>query len=90
MQDIEHYDIPIYNFPFDAEEDDDDVIAENSELRVRLNSRLDHFLQPALSLNLSCDLRHSGFIAICTCGVRGGSRSGRKNYPGEKVPVGNR
>lgn len=36
MQDIEHYDIPIYNFPFDAEEDDDDVIAENSELRASL------------------------------------------------------
>jgi len=36
MQDIEHYDIPIYNFPFDAEEDDDDVIAENSELRALL------------------------------------------------------
>ncbi|KAA1066718.1 hypothetical protein PGT21_022918 [Puccinia graminis f. sp. tritici] len=36
MQDIEHYDIPIYNFPFDPEEDDDEVIAENSELRASL------------------------------------------------------
>lgn len=34
MQDIEHYQIPVYNFPFDPEEDDDEVIAENSELRV--------------------------------------------------------
>ncbi|POW08429.1 hypothetical protein PSTT_07495, partial [Puccinia striiformis] len=36
MQDIEHYQIPIYNFPFDAEEDDDEIIAENSELRASL------------------------------------------------------
>ncbi|KAG0146524.1 hypothetical protein CROQUDRAFT_657345 [Cronartium quercuum f. sp. fusiforme G11] len=36
MQDIEHYQIPVYNFPFDPEEDDDDVIAENSELRAML------------------------------------------------------
>jgi cell division control protein 11 len=36
MEDIEHYEIPIYNFPFDTEEDDDEVIAENSELRVCL------------------------------------------------------
>ncbi|OAV96208.1 hypothetical protein PTTG_03435 [Puccinia triticina 1-1 BBBD Race 1] len=36
MQDIEHYEIPIYNFPFDAEEDDDEVVAENSELRALL------------------------------------------------------
>jgi cell division control protein 11 len=34
MQDIEHYEIPIYNFPFDAEEDDDEIVSENSELRV--------------------------------------------------------
>ncbi|KAA1077956.1 hypothetical protein PGT21_024869 [Puccinia graminis f. sp. tritici] len=36
MQDIEHYEIPIYNFPFDPEEDDDEVIAQNSELRAIL------------------------------------------------------
>lgn len=36
MEDIQHYQIPIYNFPFDSEEDDDDVIAENSELRALL------------------------------------------------------
>ncbi|MBW0502772.1 hypothetical protein O181_042487 [Austropuccinia psidii MF-1] len=36
MQDIEHYEIPVYNFPFDPDEDDEDVIAENSELRALL------------------------------------------------------
>ncbi|KAH9465765.1 hypothetical protein Pst134EA_013632 [Puccinia striiformis f. sp. tritici] len=36
MQDIEHYEIPIYNFPFDAEDDDEEVIAQNSELRALL------------------------------------------------------
>jgi septin family protein len=34
MEDIEHYDIPIYNFPYDVEEDDEDTIQDNSELRV--------------------------------------------------------
>ncbi|RKP05025.1 Septin-domain-containing protein [Thamnocephalis sphaerospora] len=33
MEDIDHYKIPIYNFPFDDEEDDDDTIEENCELR---------------------------------------------------------
>ena len=33
MEDIEHYSIPIYNFPYDIEEDDEETIAENSELR---------------------------------------------------------
>ena len=34
MEDIEHHDIPIYNFPYDVEEDDEDTIQENMELRV--------------------------------------------------------
>jgi len=33
MDDIEHYRIPVYNFPYDVEEDDEDTIDENSELR---------------------------------------------------------
>lgn len=36
MEDIEYYGIPIYNFPYDAEEDHPDTIAENSELRSML------------------------------------------------------
>lgn len=36
MEDIEYYGIPIYNFPYDAEEDHPDTIAENSELRSLL------------------------------------------------------
>lgn len=36
MEDIEYYGIPIYNFPFDMEEDHPDTIAENSELRSLL------------------------------------------------------
>ncbi|PKI82986.1 hypothetical protein MVES_002844 [Malassezia vespertilionis] len=36
MEDIEYYGIPIYNFPFDPEEDHPDTIAENSELRSLL------------------------------------------------------
>ncbi|CAG8495211.1 12196_t:CDS:2 [Acaulospora colombiana] len=36
MEDIEHYDIPIYNFPYDVEEDDEETIMDNSELRALL------------------------------------------------------
>ena len=39
MEDIEHYNIPIYNFPYDVEEDDEDTIEENSELRVNIYKR---------------------------------------------------
>ena len=34
MEDIDHYDIPVYNFPYDVEEDDEETIIDNSELRV--------------------------------------------------------
>jgi len=36
MEDIDHYKIPIYNFPYDVEEDDEETIAENIELRALL------------------------------------------------------
>ncbi|KAF9444777.1 septin [Macrolepiota fuliginosa MF-IS2] len=36
MEDIDHYDIPIYNFPYDPEEDDEETIQDNMELRALL------------------------------------------------------
>ncbi|KAK4052434.1 Cell division control protein 11 [Microbotryomycetes sp. JL201] len=36
MEDIEHYGIPIYNFPYDVEEDDEETIQDNSELRAMM------------------------------------------------------
>ena len=33
MEDIDHYQIPIYNFPYDVEEDDEETVQENEELR---------------------------------------------------------
>jgi hypothetical protein len=36
MEDIDHYEIPIYNFPYDVEEDDEETIADNMELRVNI------------------------------------------------------
>ncbi|KAH8806886.1 septin [Flagelloscypha sp. PMI_526] len=36
MEDIEHYDIPIYNFPYDVEDDDEETIQENMDLRASL------------------------------------------------------
>lgn len=34
MEDIEHYAIPVFNFPYDVEEDDEETIVDNSELRA--------------------------------------------------------
>lgn len=36
MEDIKHYEIPIYNFPFDPEEDDDETIEQNKRLQQLL------------------------------------------------------
>lgn len=36
MQDIEHYNIPIYNFPYDLDEDDRETVEENSYLKLLL------------------------------------------------------
>jgi len=36
MEDIDHYEIPIYNFPYDIEEDDEETIADNIDLRALL------------------------------------------------------
>lgn len=36
MEDVEHYSIPIYNFPCDPDEDDPESIEENNELRNQL------------------------------------------------------
>jgi len=36
IEDIGHYQIPIYNFPIDEEEDDDEIIEDNNELRALL------------------------------------------------------
>ena len=40
MEDILHYEIPIYNFPYDIEEDDEETIADNMELRVSWGQRM--------------------------------------------------
>ena len=64
MEDIEHYDIPVYNFPYDVEEDDEETIQDNSELRVG------HFFSPEQCriLNNFCYL---GTFAFCYHRVRG-------------------
>lgn len=36
VEDIEHYQIPIYDFPYDPEEDDKETVQENLELRALL------------------------------------------------------
>ncbi|KAM6502119.1 GTP binding protein [Amanita muscaria] len=36
IEDIEHYQIPIYDFPYDPEDDDEETIQENLELRALL------------------------------------------------------
>ncbi|KAJ8101846.1 Septin-domain-containing protein [Lipomyces tetrasporus] len=36
MEDIEYYKIPIYNFPYDVEDDDEQTVVENADLRSKL------------------------------------------------------
>ncbi|EKM80589.1 hypothetical protein AGABI1DRAFT_112357 [Agaricus bisporus var. burnettii JB137-S8] len=36
IEDIDYYDIPIYNFPYDPEEDDEETVQDNTELRALL------------------------------------------------------
>lgn len=50
MEDIDHYRIPIYNFPYDVEEDDEDTIQENIELRVGHT-----FSKPLPGCSIPCD-----------------------------------
>lgn len=58
MEDIDYYEIPIYNFPYDVEEDDEETIADNMELRVShlllgfslLIMRIHRLYCPSLSL----------------------------------------
>ena len=60
MEDIEYYDIPVYNFPYDVEEDDEETIQDNSELRVSLLLVVYHFsdiVYRAFFLLLSLDPR---------------------------------
>lgn len=53
MEDIDHYEIPIYNFPYDIEEDDEETIADNIDLRVCLSSYL-LYLMLTLALDRPC------------------------------------
>ncbi|KAI4167274.1 MAG: hypothetical protein LQ348_007691 [Seirophora lacunosa] len=77
MEDIEHYRIPVYNFPYDIEEDDEDTVEENSELRglmpfaivgsedvVEVGGRRVRARQYPWGLVEIDNPRHSDFLAI--------------------------
>jgi len=77
MDDIEHYRIPVYNFPYDVEEDDEDTVDENSELRnlmpfaivssddvFEVNGRRVRARQYPWGLVEVDNPRHSDFLAI--------------------------
>lgn len=77
MEDIEHYRIPVYNFPYDIEEDDEDTVEENAELRglmpfaivgseetVEVNGRKVRARQYPWGLVEVENPRHSDFLAI--------------------------
>lgn len=83
MEDIDHYDIPVYNFPYDVEEDDEDTIQDNSELRV-CNDKFELFTSPGyLYLRSVHD-------AVRYCRIRGGSRDQRRTGSGQDLPLGYR
>ncbi|TQB70002.1 hypothetical protein MPDQ_001060 [Monascus purpureus] len=77
MEDIEHYRIPVYNFPYDIEEDDEDTVEENAELRglmpfaivgsedfVEINGRKVRARQYPWGIVEVENPRHSDFLAI--------------------------
>jgi cell division control protein 11 len=77
MEDIEHYRIPVYNFPYDIEEDDEDTVEENAELRglmpfaivgsedvMEINGRRVRARQYPWGVVEVENPRHSDFLAI--------------------------
>ena len=77
MEDIEHYRIPVYNFPYDIEEDDEDTVEENAELRglmpfaivgseevVEIGGRRVRARQYPWGVVEVDNTRHSDFLAI--------------------------
>ncbi|KAF2634204.1 Septin [Massarina eburnea CBS 473.64] len=77
MEDIEHYRIPVYNFPYDIEEDDEDTVEENAELRglmpfaivgsedvIEVNGRRVRARQYPWGLVEVDNPRHSDFLAV--------------------------
>lgn len=77
MEDIEHYRIPVYNFPYDIEEDDEDTVEENAELRglmpfaivgsedtVEIGGQVIRARQYPWGLVEVDNPRHSDFLAI--------------------------
>jgi cell division control protein 11 len=77
MEDIEHYRIPVYNFPYDIEEDDEDTVEENAELRglmpfaivgsedvLEINNRRVRARQYPWGVVEVENPRHSDFLAI--------------------------
>lgn len=77
MEDIEHYRIPVYNFPYDIEEDDEDTVEENAELRglmpfaivgsedvVEVNGRRVRARQYPWGIVEVDNPRHSDFLAV--------------------------
>lgn len=84
MEDIEYYSIPVYNFPYDEEEDDEETIVDNSELRVRSASEVPFEPRPEKPL-----LRPEPY-ALCARRFRGRHHDQRRSDPRPSVPVGNR
>lgn len=80
MEDINHYDIPVYNFPYDVEEDDEDTIQDNSELRVRIDELTFH--DPKILILLP------GFDAFCYHWLRRGSGDRRRTGSSQDLPLG--
>jgi septin family protein len=62
MEDIEHYNIPIYNFPYDPEEDDEDTVEENSELRVSISQVVWTLMYHKLIINSLVRVRHFSLL----------------------------
>jgi len=66
MEDIDYYEIPIYNFPYDVEEDDEETIQDNMELRVSFS---------LLPWRLIVTVKTSGLVTFFHCRLGGRDRN---------------
>ena len=64
MEDIDHYQIPIYNFPYDIEEDDEDTVQENDEDVVEVKGKKIRARVFPWGIVEVDNPRHSDFLAI--------------------------
>lgn len=81
----DHYNIAVYNFPYDIEEDDEETCSENQELRVRRSPLHPYFSTAGTEMWwLPCP----GPAPFCDRGQRGGDHGRQRAHAREEDALG--